>query len=95
MTVLSIGLGMLGPLASRKVVSVEMAYVFSISNPRSNPAPTVQKSVKSLKLKKFYALVRVGIHWRDEAVPKPLCRHIGRCRDIGVRRGRRGRTFSF
>ena len=64
---------MCGPLASRKVVGVEMASAFSIGNPRSNPVPTVQKSAKSLKLKKFYALARVGIGWRDEAVPKPLC----------------------
>ncbi len=28
-------------------------------------------------------------------MPKPLCRHIGRCRDIGVRRGGRCRAFSF
>jgi hypothetical protein len=34
---------MFGPLASRKVVGVEMAYAFSISNPRSSQAPTVQK----------------------------------------------------
>ncbi len=27
-------------------------------------------------------------------MPKPLCRHIGRCRDIGVRRGGRCRAFS-
>jgi hypothetical protein len=85
---------MFGPLASRKVVGVEMASAFSIGNPRSNPAPTVQKSAKSLKLKKFYALLRVGVCWRDEAVPKSLCRHIGRCRDIGVRRGGRCRAFS-
>jgi hypothetical protein len=64
---------MFGPLASRKVVGVEMAYAFSISNPHSNQAPTVQRSAKSLKLKRFYALARVGVCWRDEAVPKPLC----------------------
>jgi hypothetical protein len=75
---------MFGPLTSRKIVGVEMASAFSISNPRSNPAPTVQKSVKSLKLKRFYALARVGVCWREEAVPNPLCR------DIGVRRGGRG-----
>jgi hypothetical protein len=88
-------LGDVWPLASRKVVGVEMAYAFSIGNPRSNQAPTVQKSAKPLKLKRFYALARVGVRWRDEAVPKPLCRHIGRCRDIGVRRGGRCRAFSF
>jgi hypothetical protein len=33
-----------------------MAYAFSIGNPRSNPVPTVQRSAKSLKLKRFYAL---------------------------------------
>jgi hypothetical protein len=60
-----------------------MAYAFSISNPCSNLAPPVQKSVKSLKLKRFYALARVGVCWREEAVPKPLCRNIDRCRDIG------------
>jgi hypothetical protein len=86
---------MFGPLASRKVVGVEMAYTFSISNPRSNPASTVQKSAKPMKLKRFYALARVGVCWRDEAVPKPLCRHIGRCRDIGVRRGGRCQAFSL
>jgi hypothetical protein len=64
---------MFGPLASRKVVGIEMASAFSISNPRSNPAPTVQRSVKSLKLKRFYTLARVGVCWRDEEVPKPLC----------------------
>jgi hypothetical protein len=32
---------MFGPLASRKVFGVEMAYVFSISNPHSNQVPTV------------------------------------------------------
>jgi hypothetical protein len=50
-----------------------MAYAFSISNPHSNQAPTVQKSAKSLKLKRFYALARVDVCWRGEAVPKPLC----------------------
>ena len=30
-----------------------------------------------------------------EAAPKQLCRYIGRCRDIGIRRGGRCRAFSF
>jgi hypothetical protein len=72
----------------------EMAYAFSISNPHSNQVPTVQRSAKPLKVKGFYALTRVGVCWRDEAVPKPLCRHIDRCRDIGVRHSGRCRAFS-
>jgi hypothetical protein len=72
-----------------------MAYAFSIGNPRSKQAPTVQRSAKPLKLKRFYALTRVGVRWRDEAVLKPLCRHIGRCRDIGARHGGSSEVIKF
>jgi hypothetical protein len=37
-----------------------MAYVFSISNPRSNQAPTVQKSAKPLKLNKVLRFDQSG-----------------------------------
>jgi hypothetical protein len=37
-----------------------MAYAFSIGNPRSNPAPTVQKSAKSLKLNKVLRFGQSG-----------------------------------
>jgi hypothetical protein len=37
-----------------------MAYTLSISNPRSNPAPTVQKSAKSLKLNKILRFDQSG-----------------------------------
>jgi hypothetical protein len=37
-----------------------MAYAFSISNPRSNQAPTVQKSAKSLKLNKVLRFGQSG-----------------------------------
>jgi hypothetical protein len=49
-----------GPLASRQVFGVEMAYASSISNPRSNQAPTVQKSAKSLKLNKVLRFGQSG-----------------------------------
>ena len=38
----------------------EMAYAFSIGNPRSNQAPTVQRSAKSLKLNKVLRFGQSG-----------------------------------
>jgi hypothetical protein len=60
-----------------------MAYAFFIGNPRSNQAPTVRKSAKSLKLKRFYALARGGCSLERrggaEAV-LPRYRQMPRCR---------------
>ena len=65
---------MFGPLASRNVFGVlRWPMPFSIGNPRSNQAPTVQRSAKLLKLKKVLRLDQRGVFWRDEAVPKQLC----------------------
>ena len=75
--------------------AAELAYGLGIGKPCSSPAPNAPTLANPLKRKQVLTWARAGFWWGREAVPKPPCRHIGTCRDIGVKDGERCRAFSF